>query len=60
MKLFGTILNGHVRLDQPTDLPDGTRIVSLVWDDFEDRTSERIDGNSPRIRTSKAPVSECD
>ncbi len=36
MKLLGTIRNGHVRLDQPSDLPDGTRTVSLVEDEFED------------------------
>ena len=36
MKLFGTILNGQVQLDRPTDLPDGTRIVSLVGGELED------------------------
>lgn len=36
MKLFGTILNGQVQLDRPTDLPDGARIVSLVGGELED------------------------
>jgi len=36
VKLFGTIANGHIRLDQPADLPDGTRIVILPADEYED------------------------
>ncbi len=30
MTLAGTIVNGHVRLDHPSDLPDGTRVLILV------------------------------
>jgi len=26
MTLAGTIVNGHVRLDSPSDLPEGTRV----------------------------------
>ena len=29
MKLFGTLQNGQVQLDEPSNLPDGTRIVSM-------------------------------
>ena len=36
MKLLGTIVNGRVELDTPTDLPDGTRVVSLEAEEFED------------------------
>ena len=36
MKLLGTILNGRLELDTPTDLPEGTRMVSLQFEDWED------------------------
>ena len=36
MKLLGTIVNGRVELDTPTDLPEGTRVVSLEAEEFED------------------------
>jgi len=26
MDLEGTVINGQIRLDEPTDLPDGTRV----------------------------------
>jgi len=29
MTLAGTIVNGHVQLDHPSDLPDGTRVTLL-------------------------------
>ncbi len=40
MKLSGTIVNGQVHLDAPTELPNGTRVA--LWpqvdieDDFDD------------------------
>ena len=36
MKLLGTIVNGRLELDTPTDLPEGTRMVSLQFEDWED------------------------
>ena len=36
MKLLGTIVNGRVELDTPTDLPEGTRVVSLELEEFKD------------------------
>ena len=36
MKLLGTIVNGRVELDTPAGLPDGTRIVTLEFDEYED------------------------
>jgi len=36
MKLNGTIVNGQVHLDAPTELPDGTRVSLSPQMDFED------------------------
>ena len=36
MKLSGTIVNGQVHLDAPTELPDGTRVALWPQADFED------------------------
>lgn len=36
MSLEGTIVNGQVQLDQPADLPDGTRVKLLSLAEFED------------------------
>ena len=35
MKLSGTIVNGQVHLDAPTELPDGTRVALWPQADFE-------------------------
>ena len=35
MKLLGTIVGSHVRLDTPSRLPEGSR-VSVVFDDGDD------------------------
>ncbi len=42
MKLLGTIVNGRVELDTPTDLPDWTRVVSLEAEEFEDLEDEEV------------------
>ena len=42
MKLLGTIVNGRVELDAPADLPDGTRVVSLEAEEFEDFEDEEV------------------
>ena len=36
MKMSGIIVNGQVQLDQPADLPDGTRVTLLSEDEFEE------------------------
>jgi hypothetical protein len=35
MPLFGTIVNGEVKLDQPTSLPDGSRVTVLLDEEDE-------------------------
>ena len=42
MKLLGTIVNGRVELGTPADLPDGTRVVSLEAEKFEDFEDEEV------------------
>ncbi len=34
MKLFGTLQKGQIQLDEPPNLPDGTRILSMIADEF--------------------------
>ena len=36
MKVLGTIVNGHVQFDRPSDLPDGTRVFGVLLDEFEE------------------------
>ena len=36
MTLEGTIVNGHVRLDTPCDLPEGTRVRLLTDEEHDD------------------------
>lgn len=36
MPILGTIVNGHVRLDHPTDLPEGSRVTVLPGENEDD------------------------
>ena len=60
MKLLGTIRNGHVQLDQPSDLPDGTRTLSLVGDELEDMANfdDSDEQEHPHPMTRYDPIEE--
>jgi hypothetical protein len=34
--VVGTIVNGHVRLDAPSELPDGTRVRLVADEDWDE------------------------
>ena len=36
MTLLGTIVNGEIKLDQPANLPEGTRVTVLLGADEDD------------------------
>ncbi len=57
MKHFGTIVNGHVRLDTPSMLPEGHRVMIDVdvKDDFDpDLPKETYEEHLSKLRSSIA------